>query len=136
MTTSQKERIREFFNSIRIDNLDINDYIKESDYEDINLYRPFDSIRDMIEENDGFNVDIIYYDSAMDYLKRNDSSLKESLELASQLGFSIENLNSETLASIHASECVKNEFYALENEIEEFFSELLEEIENEEEEEE
>lgn len=57
------------------------------------------------------NIDIIYYASAMDYLKTNDPSLKESLELVSDMGFETRNLNSETLASILATENNRDEWF-------------------------
>ena len=56
-----------------------------------------------LHDNGFFNVDIIYYSKAMDYLRENDPSLCESIELAQELGFSLDNLNSEALASLHAS---------------------------------
>ena len=45
--------------------------------------------------------EIIYYNRAIKYLAENDSSLRESLSLASDLGYTLENLSSETLATIH-----------------------------------
>jgi len=45
--------------------------------------------------------EIIYYNRAIKYLAENDSSLRESLELANDLGCTLENLSSETLATIH-----------------------------------
>lgn len=46
------------------------------------------------------NEDIIYYSNAMEFLTENDISLKESLEIASEYGFELKDLNSETLANI------------------------------------
>ena len=48
-----------------------------------------------------YEQDIIYYSRAMDYLHRNDNSLRESMQLASDLGCDLENISSETLATIH-----------------------------------
>jgi hypothetical protein len=45
--------------------------------------------------------EIIYYSKAVNYLLENDASLRESLGLANDLGFTLDNLNSETLATIH-----------------------------------
>jgi len=61
-------------------------------------------IYDELQDNGFFNVDIIYYYKAIEYLKENDSSLCESLEIASEFGYTTENLNSELLASLHASQ--------------------------------
>ena len=51
----------------------------------------------------------------MEYLKVNDCSLSESIELANEMGYTLENINSETLASLHASRQREEIFY---NEIE------------------
>jgi hypothetical protein len=48
-----------------------------------------------------YQEDIIYYYNAIKYLSENDASLHESLELAQDFGFTLENLSSETLATIH-----------------------------------
>ncbi len=45
-------------------------------------------------------AEIIYYDDAMEYLTEHDNSLEESLELASDLGFETQNINSTTLATL------------------------------------
>ena len=91
----------------------------------------FDSICQMIEDNNGFDTEIIYYSNAIDYLSKNDPSLHESLEIASEYGYEVKNLNSEILASLLASRNVRDEFYELENEINSFFEELEEEEDEE-----
>jgi len=66
-------------------------------------------IRELDEEFDSYDdaiefvhqEEIIYYYNAIKYLSENDSSLRESLELAHDLGCTLENLSSETLATIH-----------------------------------
>lgn len=98
---------------------------------DVDSVESYEDVYDAIENNSGFNIDIIYYGTAMDYLRENDASLKESLGLAAEMCFSLENLNSEKLASLLASRNVREEFEGLSNEITDFFYEL----ENEEEEE-
>jgi len=52
--------------------------------------------------------DILYYNRAMEYLSENDWTLTESLQLAHEMGFSLENLNSETLATIHYQDALIN----------------------------
>jgi len=99
-----------------LENININACLKDEDIED------FDSLRDFLDENSFFNVEIIYHSKAIKYLQENDNSLTESLELAKDLDFTLENLNSETLASILASQNIKNDFEDLEDEI----TELLE----------
>jgi hypothetical protein len=97
--------------------------------ENIDLENPYDSIYDMIENNNGFDVEIIYYSNAMKYLMNNDNSLIESLEIASELGYTPENLNSEILASLLASQNSRSDFSDLQVEIEEFFEEIKNENE-------
>ena len=88
--------------------------------EDIN---DSDDLCEIIENNDGFNIDIIYYSKAMKYLSENDASLSESVEIASDMGYSTENLNSELLASLHASQKVREDFYSITDKIDEILSE-------------
>ena len=64
-----------------------------------------------------FNIEIIYYHKAMEYLSENDFSLTESLELTYEYGFELKNLNSETLASLHASQKAREDFFSLEEQI-------------------
>ena len=105
----------EINNCIVIDEIDKND--------------PYTSIYQMIDENGGFDVEIIYYSNAIEYLKENDPSLRDSLEIASEYGYEVQNLNSEILASLLASKLVRDEFDELESEINDFFEELEEEEE-------
>ena len=80
-------------------------------------FTTFEEVRDLLEENGAFNVEVIYYNDAIQYLKDYDNSLRNSLELAIEHGYSIKDLNSELLASLLASENARTEFYELENEI-------------------
>ncbi len=64
-----------------------------------------------LAESGFFDVEIIYYSKAMDYLREHDTSLKESLEIAAEMGFSLDYLNSECLASFHASRKKENDFW-------------------------
>jgi hypothetical protein len=81
-------------------------------------------------DNNALEVEIIYYNKAMTYLMENDTSLQQSLSIASEFGFDPKNLNSEILASLLASENLRDAFYECQNEIESFFQELNEEEEN------
>ena len=104
-------------NYVDVNNIDPND--------------PFETICEMIEDNGGFDIEIVYYSNAIDFLAKNDPSLQISLGIAAELGFEVQNLNSEILASLLASENVRSEFYELEHEINSFFEELEEEEEEE-----
>ena len=83
----------------------------------------FDELREYLEDNNYFDVEIIHYSNAMEYLTEHDNSLQESLSIASDMGYSLEHLNSETLASLLASQNVRNDFEDLENEIEDLLNE-------------
>ena len=124
--TNNTEKIESFLRSLKTE-VEIMDYIN---IEDIDYSDAFNSICDMISDNNGFDIEIIYYSNAIEYLKQNDPSLRESLQIASEYGFSLEKLNSETLASLLASENARKEFYTLQDDINDFFAELSEETEN------
>ena len=85
--------------------------------DEINEINSFDELYDLFYEDNLLNIDIIYYDKAINYLSENDASLKESLDIALQYGYDLKNLNSEILASLHATECLNSEFNSLRNEI-------------------
>ena len=68
-------------------------------------------IYDELQDNGFFDVDIIYYSAAIEYLKENDASLCESIEIATEYGCTLENINSELLASLHASKQRMNKFW-------------------------
>ena len=55
----------------------------------------YDFIIDRIREQD-----IIYYYNAMKYLAENDISLRDSLNIASEYGYTLKGLNSELLATL------------------------------------
>lgn len=71
--------------------LDINYILK--DCEDIEEAR--EAVIRMIQEEE-----IIYYNNAIEFLKKEDPSLRESLGIAQEYGYSIENINSELLATL------------------------------------
>ena len=121
---TKNERIEDFLKGLNIDNLYVMDYVN---IEDIDFSNAYQSIYEMIDDEGGFNVDIIYYSNAIDYLSKNDPSFHESLQLAADFGFNLTDLSSEVLASLLASEKCRDDFLALETDIEEFFNELNEE---------
>lgn len=133
----QRTNVFNFLNSLNTE-ICITDYVNCEDLEIEDFENDFfDNIIELIQDNNGFDCEVVYYASAMDYLRENDPSLKESLELASDVGYELKNITSELLASLLKTENVRNDFNDLETEINEFFSELyviLEEVEEEEEE--
>lgn len=116
-----KSKIDDFLRSIDINNVDIVDYVYINQIDTDNAA---ESIFDMVQDNGGFNVDIIYYSNAIEYLKRYDNCLTESIELAIEYGYTIENINSELLASLLASKNAMSDYWDYQNEINEFFNTL------------
>tara|TARA_R100000458_G_scaffold53490_1_gene55768 strand:+ start:799 stop:1158 length:360 start_codon:yes stop_codon:yes gene_type:complete len=116
-TNEQKEK---FFDKISEElEFDIMDYIQDDELEDINDYN---ELEEKLSDERAFDIDIIYYATAMDYLRENDTSLHESMEIAWEYGYETKNINSELLASLLASRNARDEFYELQNEIEEFLT--------------
>jgi hypothetical protein len=111
------DKIEEF-----LGNLDTTiDILSMVNAEDINSY---DDLYDALDNNNGFDVEIIYYASAMDYLRMHDSSLRCSIEIAEEYGYTLSSINSELLASLLASSVCRDEFMELKSEIDDFFDEL------------
>ena len=103
----------------------LQDCFSDEELEELDQDNPtgcFESLLESLEENGYFDIEIIYYDKAIEYLSKNDPSLIYSLEIANDLGYTIDNLNSETLASLLASGIERNRFYELQSDIEDFFT--------------
>ena len=123
-TVNTTAKIEAFLNSLDA-KIEINDnLINYVDIEDIDFSDAFNSIYNMVNDKGGFDIEIIYYSSAIKYLQENDPSLQESLEIAADLGYEVKNLNSEVLASLLKSQNVRDEFLYFRDEINEFFQEL------------
>ena len=125
MTTlneTQTQKIVDFFTEIENDTkIEI---LSNIELNDIDIENPFESIYTAIDENNGFEIEIIYYSNAMEYLTRNDNSLRESIEIAVDYGYELKNINSELLASLLASQNSREQFNNYENEINNFFNTL------------
>ena len=89
-----------------------------------NLYYNEDTFNDFCDKvNDAImQEDIIYYYEAMKYLLREDSSLSQSLEIASEHGYTTENLNSELLATLLYQQNLTNQWYEISEQVEEIFN--------------
>lgn len=117
--------IKDFFNSIELNYLNINDYITEDYFEQIiNSKNPYLEILEILEDNNAFDIEIIYYSNAIDYLKNNDCSLTDSIEIALEYGYELKDINSEILASLLASRITYEAFQYYEDEINDFFNQL------------
>ena len=109
-TTTKNELIKNTLQDLTLEYLgeDATEFICSPDeLDDYDTHQIFEELHD----NGFFNVEIIYYSKAMDYLRENDASLSESIEIASEYGYTLENINSETLASLHASRDRENKFW-------------------------
>ena len=115
---TRTEKIEDFLRGLNVRNLDVLEYV------DVDEVNSFDDVYEAIDDANGFDVEIIYYASAMKYLTENDTSLRESLEIASDMGFEVKNLSSEVLASLLASQICREDFQLLYDEIKDFFNEL------------
>jgi hypothetical protein len=69
---------------------------------------------------------IIYYHVAMEFLKNNDPSLKDSLEIADSLGYSPAQLSSETLATLLHQQQLSEQLSAITSAIQDIFYEAEE----------
>ncbi len=114
------EKIENFLNELSTE-IDVLNHV---DCGEVNSY---DEVYSQIDEGQGFDIEVIYYSNAMEYLTKNDTSLTESLGIAAEMGFTPESINSELLASLLQSREVRSEFEELEDEITTFFDELEDE---------
>ena len=109
-TITQNELIKNTLQDLTLEYLgeDATEFLNCSDeLDDYDVHQIYDELQD----NGFFDVEIIYYHKAMEYLKEHDTSLNESLQLASEMGFNLEYINSEILASLHASQQRRNKFW-------------------------
>lgn len=109
-------KLIDLFNENNID-IDVSYYLGHS--EELNN---FEELSELLENEGALDIEIIYYQKAIDFLKENDPSLLDSIALAAEYGYTIDNLNSEFLASILASDTLRTQFFELENEINEIFN--------------
>tara|TARA_R110000764_G_scaffold73226_1_gene149477 strand:- start:954 stop:1283 length:330 start_codon:yes stop_codon:yes gene_type:complete len=89
-----------------------------------NLYYNEDTFTDFSDKvNDAImEEEIIYYYKAMEYLKENDASLSDSLDIASEYGFTTEQLNSELLATLLYQQKLTEQWYEIEEQVKELFN--------------
>lgn len=122
MTISEnKQLIFDFLKNLNIENLCVTDYISLDDLDETTTVN---DITNLIDDNNGFDVEIVYYSNAIKYLMENDPSLHESLGLATEYGYEAKDLSSEILASMLASQECRNDWSNCENEIESFLLDL------------
>jgi intracellular sulfur oxidation DsrE/DsrF family protein len=121
MKTENKQRVIDFLESQTTMGIDFNSFLKDNDFSTV------DEIRELIQDNNGFDCEVIYYSSAIKFLSENDQSLRGSLEIAYELGFEVDSLNSELLATLLKTQIATDEFEELTSELEELLNEIEEE---------
>lgn len=108
---NKQEVIDEFNNnSVTSGHIDIEYIVQDCYY----LGDLEEAVYDYIRES----CDIIYYSNAIEYLSEHDCSLRDSLELASDLGYDAESLNSEILATLLFQNHLITEAYSILNAVE------------------
>lgn len=107
---AKNELMRDTLQSLSLEYLgeDATDFY--NDIEDLGSKDSHEIYEDL-NDSQFFHVEIIYYSKAMEYLREHDTSLSESIEIATEYGYTLENINSELLASLHASRERENKFY-------------------------
>jgi hypothetical protein len=118
---TQYNKIYEFFQKNELNYLNVNEYLNFEDFDNLDFSNAFQDIFEILDDNNAFTIEIIYYSVAMDYLIKHDTSLTDSIELALDYGFKLEDLNSEILASLLATQITRDAFWGLEEDINNFF---------------
>jgi chitinase len=88
--------------------------------EEFETSESFDGLRIFLEESRGFIIDndIIYYSEAMKYLREHDPSLQTSIGMLIDMGYeSLEDINSELLASVLYQSNLRDDFEQLMNDV-------------------
>ena len=103
-------------------NIDLKELFKDTSFEDYS-YESIDTAEELTDQmqEEINNEEIIYYSNAMEYLSSNDNSLRESLEIAYEMGYELNNLSSEVLASILEQRNLREELSNLFDEIEKVY---------------
>ena len=122
LSETQYDKIYEFFQKNELNHLNVNEYLNFDDFENLDFSNAFQDIFEILDNNNAFTIEIIYYSVAMDYLIKHDTSLTDSIELALEYGYKLEDLNSEILASLLATQITRDAFWGLEEDINNFFT--------------
>ncbi len=92
------------------------------DTDTLKEFEDADDLECYIQDECLLDVEVIYYAKAMDILSEYDNSLNECLSIANEYGYTLDNLNSETLASLLMTDRNKAHYHDMSSEIEEFFN--------------
>lgn len=124
MKTENKNKVIQLLENSGI-NIDFRYMLQNEDFTTV------EEIRDILENNSAFDIEVIYYSNAIKILAEYDNSLRDSLEIANDMGFELKNINSELLASLLMSQKAREEFAEIESELETLLEEIeLDEIED------
>ena len=88
------------------------------------IYYNEDTFNDFCDKvnNAIMHEEVIYYYEAIKYLMREDASLSDSLEIASEYGLRTEDLNSELLATLLYQQKLTEQWYGIEEQVKELFN--------------
>ena len=94
-------------------------------YDDLEDAKDVESYFEQLEEAT-YQIECIYYSNAMKYLTEHDNSLNESLEIASEMGYEVEDLNSELLATLLMQRKELEALYDAKDDLEDLYDEFIE----------
>lgn len=108
----ENQEIKNAIEKLEHEGIYIPDYI-DLDY--ISEDEDIQSIDDLIDEIETAiqETEITYYSTAMKFLAAEDASLKSSLDLANDMGFTLGDLNSEALATLLLQDLLMNELHEI-----------------------
>lgn len=114
----KNEKLKKALLEIANDCVELNDIMINTIYN-----TDSDNAQDFINELDKriCEQEIVYYSRAIEYLAEHDASLRDSLELAHDLGYTTEQLNSELLATLLYQDNLRNELQDITKDIEQAF---------------
>jgi len=94
-------------------------------YDDLQDAKDFESYFEELEYST-HQTECIYYSNAMKYLTEHDTSLNESLEIASEMGYEVGDLNSELLATLLMQRKESEALYDAKDDLEDLYNEFIE----------
>ena len=94
-------------------------------YDDFEDAKDFERYFEELEEST-YQIECIYYSNAMKYLTEHDNSLSESLEIASEMGYEVGDLNSELLATLLMQRKESEALYDAKDDLEDLYNEFIE----------
>ena len=94
-------------------------------YDDLEDAKDFERYFEELEYST-HQTECIYYSNAMKYLTEHDNSLSESLEIASEMGYEVGDLNSELLATLLMQRKELEALYDAKNDFEDLYNEFIE----------